>query len=126
MAEDNEGRLVTINENKGGRVREKNDGTRCVCHPILKSMALFDTVMTWVHKTYVSRPGESDLLFFNLTTGSLVKRVELGEVITHKERSKCRCRNCCSIKSYVNVKVLNEGTEGQLGDHRSRHGQVGC
>ena len=30
MAEDNEGRLVTINENKGGRVREKNDGTRCV------------------------------------------------------------------------------------------------
>ena len=37
MAEDNEGRLVTINENKGGRVREKNDGTRCVCHPILKS-----------------------------------------------------------------------------------------
>jgi len=63
LAEDNEGRLVTINENKGGRVREKNDGTR---------------------------PGESDLLFFNLTTGCLVKRVELGEVIADKERSKCR------------------------------------
>ena len=30
MAEDNEGRLVTINENKGGRVREKNDGTRYI------------------------------------------------------------------------------------------------
>ena len=45
MAEDNEGRLVTINENKGGRVREKNDGTRCVCHPILKIMALLDNVM---------------------------------------------------------------------------------
>jgi len=33
---------------------------------------------------------ESDLLFFNLTTGCLVKRVELGEVIADKERSKCR------------------------------------
>ena len=53
MAEDNEGRLVTINENKGGRVREKNDGTRYICHPILKSMALYDTVMTWVHKKYL-------------------------------------------------------------------------
>ena len=30
LAEDNEGRLVTINENKGGRVREKNDGTRYI------------------------------------------------------------------------------------------------
>ena len=86
-----------------------------------------NSVMMWVHKTYLLyRPGESDLLFFNLTTGCLVKRVELGEVIADKERSKCRCQNCCSIKYYVNVKVLNEGTEGQLGDHRSRHGQVGC
>jgi len=63
LAEDNEGRLVTINENKGGRVREKNDGTRA---------------------------GESDLLFFNLSTGSLVKRVELADVIADKEKSKCR------------------------------------
>ena len=39
----------------------------------------------------ILRPGESDLLFFNLTTGCLVKRVELGEVIADKERSKCRC-----------------------------------
>ena len=30
LAEDDEGRLVTINENKGGRVREKNDGTKWV------------------------------------------------------------------------------------------------
>ena len=30
LAEDNEGRLVTINENKGGRVRERSDGTRCI------------------------------------------------------------------------------------------------
>ena len=30
LAEDKEGRLVTINENKGGRVREKNDGTRYI------------------------------------------------------------------------------------------------
>ena len=30
LAEDNEGRLVTINENKGGRVRKKNDGTRYI------------------------------------------------------------------------------------------------
>ena len=57
------------------------------------------------------------MLFFNLTTGSLVKRVELGDVIADKERSKCRCRNCWATKSNGNVKVLNEGTEGQLGDH---------
>jgi len=63
LAEDNEGRLVTINENKGGRVREENEGTRA---------------------------GESDLLFFNLSTGSLVKRVELADVIADKEKSKCR------------------------------------
>lgn len=63
LAEDNEGRLVTINENKGGRVRKKNDGTRA---------------------------GESDLLFFNLSTGCLVKRVELADVIADKEKSKCR------------------------------------
>jgi len=63
LAEDNEGRLVTINENKGGRVRERSDGTRA---------------------------GESDLLFFNLSTGSLVKRVELADVIADKEKSKCR------------------------------------
>ena len=37
------------------------------------------------------RAGESDLLFFNLSTGSLVKRVELADVIADKEKSKCRC-----------------------------------
>merc|ERR1719233_2408628 len=44
LAEDNEGRLVTINENKGGRVREKNEGTR------------YKGTRYWA--------GESDLLFF--------------------------------------------------------------
>ena len=31
------------------------------------------------------------MLFFNLSTGSLVKRVELADVIADKEKSKCRC-----------------------------------
>ena len=53
------------------------------------------TQKSWKHalvdksaKTF--RPGESDLLFFNLATGSLVKRVELADVIADKEKSKCR------------------------------------
>ena len=60
LAEDEEGRLVTINENRGREGRE--GGTR---------------------------PGETDLLYFSLASGQLVRRVELVDVID-RAGSKCR------------------------------------
>jgi len=63
LAEDGAGHLVTINENKGARAECRAGGTA---------------------------PGEADLLFFSLSTGQVVRRVELADVIADKERSKCR------------------------------------
>jgi hypothetical protein len=63
LAEDNDGHIVTINENKGRAGVAREGGTR---------------------------PGEVDLLFFSLATGQLVRRVELADVIADQRRSKCR------------------------------------
>jgi len=71
MAEIEEGLIVTINENKGrawrkGKVPDQNkleEGTGM---------------------------GETDLLFFNVETGQLVKRMEMAGIILDKQRSKCR------------------------------------
>jgi len=52
LAQDKEGRLITIMESK--------------------------------------RPRKTDLLFFDLDTGELVKRIELEDIITNKALSKCR------------------------------------
>jgi len=52
LAQDNEGRLVTIMESR--------------------------------------RPRKTDLLFFDLDTGKLVKKIEMEDIITNKAMSKCR------------------------------------
>ena len=52
LAQDKEGRLVTIMESK--------------------------------------RPRKTDLLFFNLGTGELVKKIEMDDIIPNKPMSKCR------------------------------------
>jgi len=36
------------------------------------------------------RPKKTDLLFFNLETGELVKKIEMGDMIPNKSLSKCR------------------------------------
>ena len=117
MAEDNEGRLVTINENKGGRVREKNEGTRCV-QIYLVFLACVSTLQSLLQlrmlKVKYCRAGESDLLFFNLSTGSLVKRVELADVIADKEKSKCRCFKVVKPCYQQESRFLTRGLNGSL------------
>jgi len=63
LAEDGAGHLITINENKGRQEKVKQLGTKV---------------------------GESDLLYFSLRTGQLIKRIELSDVILDKKISKCR------------------------------------
>ena len=61
LAEDGEGRLVTINEN---RAQEQMRGG--------------------------TKPGETDLFYWSLATGQLVKRLELVDILEDSRRSKCR------------------------------------
>eukprot|EP00092_Neocalanus_flemingeri_P032122 GFUD01034913.1.p2 GENE.GFUD01034913.1~~GFUD01034913.1.p2 ORF type:complete len:293 (-),score=92.57 GFUD01034913.1:54-932(-) len=68
LTENDMGHLVTINENKG---------------------------TVWRRGKNVSREGgtaegETDLLFFNVESGQLVKRIELADIIQDKQKSKCR------------------------------------
>ena len=120
LAEDNEGRLVTINENKGGRVREKNEGTRSkklqsclVFYPNPASIKV-ETLQGWWVRLAILQP------FYRL----------LGE------KSGAGRRHCGQGEEQVQVlassltllaisfQVFDEGSEWQLGDHRSGHRQV--
>jgi len=73
MTEDEEGLLVTINENKGTAWR-RGKGKK-------EEMKVADG------GTMI---GETDLLFFDVETGQLVKRMEMADIIKDKQRSKCR------------------------------------
>eukprot|EP00092_Neocalanus_flemingeri_P018804 GFUD01020362.1.p1 GENE.GFUD01020362.1~~GFUD01020362.1.p1 ORF type:complete len:646 (-),score=219.15 GFUD01020362.1:60-1997(-) len=73
LAENEMGQLVTINENKGTSWRRgKKEG---------------EMKITVEGGTAV---GDTDLLFFSVESGQLVKRMELTDIIKDKQRSKCR------------------------------------
>lgn len=54
------------------------------------------------------------MLFFNLSTGSLVKRVELADVIADKEKSKCRCKKVVEPRYQRVARFLTRGFSGSL------------
>ena len=54
------------------------------------------------------------MLFFNLSTGSLVKRVELADVIADKEKSKCRCFKVVEPCYQQEYRFLTRGLNGSL------------
>jgi len=70
MTENETGLLITINENKGKAWRKGKVG---------EEKMEIGTVL-----------GETDLLFFDVETGQLVKRMEMADIIKDKQRSKCR------------------------------------
>ena len=73
MTEDETGLLVTINENKGTAWR-RGKGKKEELKVADEGTAI----------------GETDLLFFDVETGHLVKRMEMADIIKDKQRSKCR------------------------------------
>jgi hypothetical protein len=73
MTEDETGLLVTINENKGTAWR-RGKGKKEESKIADEGTAI----------------GETDLLFFDVETGHLVKRMEMADIIKDKQSSKCR------------------------------------
>jgi len=83
LAENEMGQLVTINENKGTAWRRGKKG---------------EGKMTGEGGTAL---GETDLLFFSVETGQLVKKMELSDIIQDKQRSKCRFLTCWQGKLLI-------------------------
>lgn len=52
-------------------------------------------------KSSITRPGETDILMFNIETGNVSMRVELSSRIADLARSKCRFLACDGRKVYV-------------------------
>merc|ERR1719427_1900528 len=71
LAQNEDGHLVVINENKPRKGMKEDQS---------KSKMVEDR----------TKPGEADLLFFNIETCELMKKVELEDIIKDKLRSKCR------------------------------------
>ena len=49
----------------------------------------------------VTKPMETDILFFKIETGQVVRRIELAEIIDDKANSKCRFLACDGKRLYV-------------------------
>ena len=49
----------------------------------------------------VTKPNETDILFFKIETGQVSRRIELAEIIDDKASSKCRFLACDGKRLYV-------------------------
>ena len=49
----------------------------------------------------LTKPGQTDVLFINVETGQVVRRIELEAVITNKAASKCLFLSCDGKRLYV-------------------------
>jgi hypothetical protein len=49
----------------------------------------------------LTKPGETDVIFFGIDSGKIERRIELAEVITDREKSKCRFLACDGKRIFV-------------------------
>jgi len=97
LAEDKSGFLVTINENKAKKQWGKKNHVE--------------------NSKFGTAQGDADLLFFNIETGKLKRKVAL-DLIQDKQRSKCRFLALSNNKAYITdlgldcIYILNLESEG--------------